>query len=55
MSDLAIIILTAPPDGLKNDGAAFIKIDGRESIVRAMELFANREGIVQTMIVIDKA
>lgn len=52
---LAVMILTAAPEGLQNDGAAMMKVDGRESIVRSMELFANREGIVQTMIVINKA
>ncbi len=55
MSKLAVVILTAAPEGLQNDGAAMLKVDGRESIVRSMELFANREGIVQTMIVINKA
>lgn len=55
MSKLAAIIVTAPPEGLRPDGGAFVRIDGRESVLRAMEMFTNREGIVQTQLVIDSA
>jgi hypothetical protein len=54
MSDLAVIILTAPPTPHTRPGA-MIKIDGRESVLRCMEMFTNREGVVQTMVVIDRA
>ena len=52
MSDAAAIILTAPP--MPGDPlGAMIKVDGRESVLRCMEMFTNRDGIVQTMVVID--
>ncbi len=52
MSDLAVVILTACPTAAEPHGA-MLKVDGRESVLRCMEMFANREGIVQTMVVID--
>jgi 2-C-methyl-D-erythritol 4-phosphate cytidylyltransferase len=55
MSKFAAIIVTAAPEGLPNDGAALTRIDGRESVLRAMEMFTNREGIVQTLLVINAA
>jgi hypothetical protein len=54
MSDVAVVILTASPDAAEPPGA-MAKVDGRESVLRCMELFTNREGVVQTMVVIDKA
>lgn len=53
MSDIAVVIVTAAPEGHRPDGAFLTKVDGRESVMRTMELFANREGIAQTMLVID--
>jgi 2-C-methyl-D-erythritol 4-phosphate cytidylyltransferase len=52
MTDVAVIILTAPPMPGEAPGA-MIKVDGRESVLRCMEMFTNRDGIVQTMVVID--
>ncbi len=52
MSDIAVIILTAPPLPTDPPGA-MTKIEGRESVLRCMEMFTNRDGIVQTMVVID--
>ncbi len=54
MSDVAVVILTAPPDASEPAGA-MMKVDGRESVLRCMELFTNREGIAQTMVVVNKA
>lgn len=54
MSDLAVVIVTAPPEPGMRLGA-MTKVDGRESVLRCMEMFANREGIIQTMVVIDRA
>jgi hypothetical protein len=53
-ADLAVILVTAPPAGQQNDSGAMTKIDGRESVLRAMEMFTNREGVAQTILVIDK-
>ena len=54
MSDVAVVILTAPPESTEPAGA-MVKVDGRESVLRCMELFTNREGVVQTMVVIDRS
>jgi len=55
MADLAVILVTAAPEGVSNDMGAMVKVDGRESVLRAMEMFTNREGIAQTVLVIDNA
>lgn len=52
MSDLAVVILTAPP-AVEDPPGAMIKVDGRESVLRCMEMFSNRDGIVKTLVVID--
>lgn len=54
MADLAVILVTAAPEGLNSNSGAMTKVDGRESVLRAMEMFTNREGIVQTVLVIDR-
>ena len=53
MSDLAVILVTAPPPGQMPDDAAMTKIDGRESALRTMEMFTNREGIASTTLVVN--
>src|SRR2546421_2490481 len=46
------VILTAAPSGMGADaGGAFVKIDGRESLLRAVELFLNRENVKQVVLV----
>lgn len=55
MADLAVILVTAAPEGLKGDSGPMTKVDGREAVLRAMEMFTNREGVAQTVLVIDKA
>lgn len=52
MSDLAVVILTAPPT-VDDPPGALIKVDGRESVLRCMEMFSNREGVLKTLVVID--
>jgi 2-C-methyl-D-erythritol 4-phosphate cytidylyltransferase len=48
MSEFAVVLLTAPPPGqLSEAGGAFVKIDGRESLLRCVELFLNRDNIKQ--------
>jgi len=52
MPTFSALILTAAPPGLAAEaGGAFLKIDGRESILRAVELFLNREPIKQVQVV----
>jgi 2-C-methyl-D-erythritol 4-phosphate cytidylyltransferase len=62
MASFSIVILTARPPGLGSLGAesadplaagAYIKIDGRESLMKAVELFLNRDNISQKLLVID--
>jgi len=44
----SVLILTAAPMGQgAESGGAFVKIDGRESLTRAAELFLNRENVKQ--------
>jgi 2-C-methyl-D-erythritol 4-phosphate cytidylyltransferase len=49
MSQFSVILLTAAPPGMPGaePGAAMTKIDGREALLRAVELFLNREPIKQ--------
>jgi len=53
MAKFSVVLLTAPPPGLAADGGgAFVKVDGRESLLRAVELFLNRPPIVQIQAVV---
>ena len=48
----SVIVLTAAPSGMAAEaGGAFVKIDGRESMLRAVELFLNRENVKQLQLV----
>jgi 2-C-methyl-D-erythritol 4-phosphate cytidylyltransferase len=48
MATFSVLVLTAPPPGLSNEaGGAFIKIDGREALLRSVELFLNRDKVKQ--------
>jgi 2-C-methyl-D-erythritol 4-phosphate cytidylyltransferase len=52
MGVFSVVLVTAPPAGTSADAAGpFMKIDGRESLLRAVELFLNRENIKQIQIV----
>ena len=48
---VAILVATPPGQGGES-GGAYIKIDGRESLLRAVELFLNRENIKQIQFVV---
>jgi len=54
MSQFSVLILTAAPPGLGKDaaGGAFLKIDGRESLLKSAELFLNRDEIKQILVVV---
>jgi len=52
MSTFSVILLTVAPPGesAEKDGP-FVKIDGRETLLRSTELFLNRENIKQILLV----
>ncbi|HVT90183.1 MAG TPA: 2-C-methyl-D-erythritol 4-phosphate cytidylyltransferase [Tepidisphaeraceae bacterium] len=52
MAVFSVIIVTVPPAGQGAEGGGpFVKIDGRESLLRSVELFLNRDNIKQIQIV----
>lgn len=52
MAVFSVIVVTAPPPGQAAEaGGAFVKIDGREALLRSVELFLNREPVKQIQIV----
>ncbi|HWB52627.1 MAG TPA: 2-C-methyl-D-erythritol 4-phosphate cytidylyltransferase [Tepidisphaeraceae bacterium] len=47
----SVLILTAAPSGQATEaGGAFVKIDGRESLLRSVELFLNRDAVKQIQV-----
>ncbi len=56
MSDFAAVIPTAAPPGFGgNDSAHMIKLDGRECLLRTVELFLNRDAIAGVFVAFDAA
>ena len=52
MATFSALILTAAPFGLAAEaGGAFLKIDGREAILRSVELFLNRDNVTQVQVI----
>jgi 2-C-methyl-D-erythritol 4-phosphate cytidylyltransferase len=52
MSVFSVLVLTAAPTGLAAEaGGAFVKIDGREAILRSVELFLNRDNVKQVQVI----
>src|SRR4051812_22848112 len=52
MADFSVLLLTAAPPGHAIEaGGAFVKVDGREALLRSAELFLNRPNIKQIQIV----
>lgn len=52
MSTFSVLILTAAPSGMGAEaGGAYVKIDGREAILRSVELFLNRDNVKQVQVV----
>ncbi|WP_428939724.1 IspD/TarI family cytidylyltransferase [Fontivita pretiosa] len=48
----SVLILTASPPGQAGEaGGAFVKIDGREALLRSVELFLNRDNVKQIQLV----
>jgi 2-C-methyl-D-erythritol 4-phosphate cytidylyltransferase/2-C-methyl-D-erythritol 2,4-cyclodiphosphate synthase len=53
MATFSVLILTAPPPGQAAEGGgAYAKIDGREALLRTVELFLNRDNIKQIQLAI---
>jgi 2-C-methyl-D-erythritol 4-phosphate cytidylyltransferase len=51
MATFSVLVVTAAPPGQGAEaGGAFVKIDGRESLLRAVELFLNRDNVKQVQI-----
>ena len=52
MGTFSVLVLTAAPPGLASEaGGATVKIDGREALLRSVELFLNRDSIKQIQMV----
>jgi len=53
MANFSVVLLTAAPAGQGAEaGGAFQKIDGREALLRSVELFLNRDDIKQIQLVV---
>ncbi len=54
MAVFSVLVLTAPPPTQASEaGGAYVKIDGREALLRSVELFLNRENVKQIQLVVD--
>jgi 2-C-methyl-D-erythritol 4-phosphate cytidylyltransferase len=53
MPVFSVLVLTAPPPGQGAEaGGPYVKIDGREALLRSAELFLNRENVKQVQLVV---
>jgi 2-C-methyl-D-erythritol 4-phosphate cytidylyltransferase len=53
MAVFSVVVVTAAPPGQAAEaGGAFVKIDGREALLRSAELFLNRENVKQVQVVV---
>ncbi len=53
MACFSVVIVTATPPGLGSEpGGAYLKVDGREALLRSVELFLNREPIKQIQLIV---
>lgn len=53
MAVFSVVVVTAAPPGQASDaGGAFVKIDGREALLRSIELFVNRDNVKQVILVV---
>ena len=51
MAIFSVLLVTAPPPGQSAEaGGPFVKIDGREALLRSVELFLNRDNVKQVQI-----
>src|SRR5687767_7059137 len=53
MATFSVLVLTAAPPGMAIEaGGAYVKIDGREALLRSVELFLNRDNVKQITVVV---
>src|SRR5258708_2317843 len=53
MAVFSVLVLTAPPPGQSAEGGgALVKIDGREALLRSVELFLNRDEVRQVQVAV---
>jgi 2-C-methyl-D-erythritol 4-phosphate cytidylyltransferase len=53
MAGFSVVLLTAAPGSLGGEGAgAFVKVDGRECLLRSVEMFLNRDNVKQIQLVV---
>ena len=53
MAVFSVLVMTAAPPGLAAEaGGAYVKIDGREALLRSVELFLNRDNVKQVQLVL---
>jgi 2-C-methyl-D-erythritol 4-phosphate cytidylyltransferase len=56
MPTFSVVLITAPPPGQSGEASGpAVKVDGREALLRSVELFLNREGVKQVLVAFDKA
>ena len=54
MAVFSVLVLTAPPPTQAAEaGGPYVKIDGREALLRSVELFLNRDNVKQVQLVVD--
>ena len=53
MAVFSVLVMTAAPPGLAAEaGGAYVKIDGREALLRSVELFLNRDKVKQIQLAV---
>lgn len=53
MAVFSVLVLTAAPPGQATEaGGAFVKVDGREALLRSVELFLNRDNVKQVQVAV---
>src|SRR5665213_100923 len=53
MAVFSVVVATASPPGQGSEsGGAFLKIDGREAVLRSVELFLNRDNVKQIQLIV---
>lgn len=53
MAVFSVLVLTAAPPGQAAEaGGAFVKVDGREALLRSVELFLNRDNVKQIQVAV---
>ena len=52
----SVLVVTAPPPGQAGEASGFgVKVDGREALLRGVELFLNRPNVKQVQVAFDQA